>query len=265
VYAAVVCFYDAVSLFVSFTSSYLYSDARNADEQKLSQSRVRSSGGKGAGDWLLAIPLCPELQIDNKDLCIAMCKRLGVSQKGLDLHLGQPCPCANGAVRHSSTDPHPFACKGLSGDALSVHSNIIRRHDSIKFIIGKMLTTAGSSCVFEKPLVADTGVFLKADISISISAVTTCIDVAIAEAAASTHVNRAASADGAACAAAEKHKVAKYKEVMRLSPTAQFMPFIMEAIHRWIDNFTMVVSRIRTKTQDIYRQCKIQNNKRQKD
>jgi hypothetical protein len=41
--------------------------------------------------------------------------------------------------------------------------------------------------------------------------------------------NRAASADGAACAAAEKHKVAKYKEVMRLSPTAQFIPFIMEA------------------------------------
>jgi hypothetical protein len=53
--------------------------------------------------------------------------------------------------------------------------------------------------------------------------------VAIAEATASTHVNRAAPADGAACAAAEKHKVAKYKEVMRLSPTKQFIPFIMEA------------------------------------
>jgi hypothetical protein len=58
-----------------------------------------------------------------------------------------------------------------------VHSNIIRRHDSIKFIIGKMLTTAGSSCVFEKPLVAGTGVFLKADISTSISGVNTYIDV----------------------------------------------------------------------------------------
>jgi hypothetical protein len=33
--------------------------------------------------------------------------------------------------------------------------------------------------------------------------------------------------------AAEKHKVAKYKEVMiRLSPTAQFIPFIMEANRR---------------------------------
>jgi hypothetical protein len=58
---------------------------------------------------------------------------------------------------------------------------------------------------------------------------TTYIDVAIAEATASTHGKRAAAADGAACAAAEKHKVAKYKEVMRLSPTAQFIPFIMEA------------------------------------
>jgi hypothetical protein len=64
-----------------------FRNARNADEQKLSQARVRSSGGNGAGDWLLAIPFCPELQIDNKDFCIAMCKRLGVSQKGLDLHL----------------------------------------------------------------------------------------------------------------------------------------------------------------------------------
>jgi hypothetical protein len=50
-----------------------------------------------------------------------------------------------------------------------------------------------------------------------------------AEATASTHVNRAASADGAACTAAEKNKVAKYKEVMRLLPTAQFIPFIMAA------------------------------------
>jgi hypothetical protein len=53
--------------------------------------------------------------------------------------------------------------------------------------------------------------------------------VAIAFATASTHVNRAAPAGGAARAAAEKHKVAKYKEVMRLSPTTQFNPFIMEA------------------------------------
>jgi hypothetical protein len=72
-------------------------------------------------------------------------------------------------------------------------------------------------------------VFLKVDISTSISGVTTYIDVAIAEATASTHVHRAASADGAACAAAEKHKVVKYKEVMRLSPTTQFIPFIVEA------------------------------------
>jgi hypothetical protein len=72
-------------------------------------------------------------------------------------------------------------------------------------------------------------VFLKVDISTSISGVTTYIDVAIAEATASTHLHRAASADGAACAAAEKHKVVNYKEVMRLSPTTQFIPFIMEA------------------------------------
>jgi hypothetical protein len=65
---------------------------------------------------------------------------------------------------------------------------------------------------FGKPLEeADTGVFLKADISTSINGVTNRIDVAIAEATASTHVlaNRAALIDGAACAVAEKNKMAK--------------------------------------------------------
>jgi hypothetical protein len=95
-----------------------------------------------------------------------------------------------------------------------------------------MRTTVGSSCLFEKPLVADTGLLLTANNSTSISGVTTYTDVAIAEATASTHVNRAASADGTACAAAEKHKVTKYKEVLRLSPTTPFIPFIMEAHDR---------------------------------
>jgi hypothetical protein len=77
-------------------------------------------------------------------------------------------------------------------DALSAHCNIIRCHDSIKFMIGKMLTTAGSSCVFlcsslqswkgtnkapgvEKAIVAETGVLRKADISTSIRGVNTDI------------------------------------------------------------------------------------------
>jgi hypothetical protein len=120
----------------------------------------------------------------------------------------------------------------LSGDGLSVHFNNIRSFDSIRFIIGKMLTTAGSSCVFEKSLVADTGVFLKADISTSISCVTTHVDVAIAElATASTHVlcNLTVLTDYRLRAAAEKKKVAKYKDFMRLSPTCRFLPFVMEA------------------------------------
>jgi hypothetical protein len=112
------------------------------------------------------------------DFWIAMCKRLGVSKKGLDLHLGQPCPCANGAVLHSILRIRSLSrARGSLVMPLSVHSNIIRRHDSIKFIIGKMLTSDCSSCVFEKPCCTDTGVLLKADISTSISGVTTSIDV----------------------------------------------------------------------------------------
>jgi hypothetical protein len=96
-----------------------------------------------------------------------------------------------------------------------VHSNIIRRHDFIKFIIGKLLTGNGSSCVFEKPLVADTAVYLKADISTSISDVTAYVDGAIAEATASTHVlvNTEALIHGAACAAADKN--ARWQNIRR--------------------------------------------------
>jgi hypothetical protein len=75
-------------------------------------------------------------------------------------------------------------------------------------------------------------VCLKADISTAMSGVTTSIDVAIAEAKASTQVDRAASINGAPCVAAEKYNVAKYKEVVILSPTAQFIAFIVEADDR---------------------------------
>jgi hypothetical protein len=59
----------------------IMADERNAEEQLLSQARLRSSGGNGAGDWLLAISFCPELQIDNKGFCIAMCKKPGLAKK----------------------------------------------------------------------------------------------------------------------------------------------------------------------------------------
>jgi hypothetical protein len=56
------------------------------------------------------------------------------------------------------------------------------------------------------------------------------IDVVIAQATVRlTSTGQPRPVDGAACAAAEKNNVAKYKEVMRLSPTAQLIPFIMEA------------------------------------
>jgi hypothetical protein len=67
-----------------------------------------------------------------------------------------------------------------------------------------MLSAAGLSSVPKNCLVTDTGVFLKTDISLTTSGETTFIDVAIAQAAASTHVNRAASVDDAACAAARR-------------------------------------------------------------
>jgi hypothetical protein len=38
---------------------FKFRDALNADEQNLTQARLRSSGGNGADDWLLAIPFCP--------------------------------------------------------------------------------------------------------------------------------------------------------------------------------------------------------------
>jgi hypothetical protein len=57
----------------------------------------------------------------------------------------------------------------------------------------------------KKPFVANTVVFLKAVISTSISGVTSCVR------------------------GSGKNQTAKYKEVMRLSFTAQFIPFVMEA------------------------------------
>jgi predicted YcjX-like family ATPase len=39
----------------------------------------------GAGEWLLATPFCPELQIDHKNFCIAMCERLGALVKKLPI------------------------------------------------------------------------------------------------------------------------------------------------------------------------------------
>jgi hypothetical protein len=60
-------------------------------------------------------------------------------------------------------------------------------------------------------------VCLKADISTAMSGVTTSIDVAIAEAKASTQVDRAASINGAPCVAAEKYNVANTRRSLRLS------------------------------------------------
>jgi hypothetical protein len=90
-----------------------------------------------------------------------------------------------------------------------VHTSTIRGHDNIKCILEMMLTLAGSSCIFEKALVADHSRFQKEDISTTINGVTTFVDVAIAETTAPTYnsAHKAGTEDGAAGGGCRQTKV----------------------------------------------------------
>jgi hypothetical protein len=179
--------------------------------------------------WIDALPTSPALCLSNADFICAMRHRLGLTQMPANAP-GVQCFCKT-HIQPGNID-HAMTCSTLSG-AMTL------RHDFIKDIVRRIFQRASVASSVEpvlRPLRGAQAAALtnrqeeRGDILAVLPDAVTVIDVSIVHPAASTYMRQAASTEGAAAAARDQAKRARYQ--LTNPDGYDFIPFSVETFGR---------------------------------
>jgi len=179
--------------------------------------------GKGAADWLHAVPDVPGKRLQNDEFRMAVRMRLHLEGGTL------PVTCLCGVTEGKRPIHHPTACraKGLKGTQC-------QRHDWLKFRVAGVLRDVGLVTRVEPWLRrgdnAQERKGIRADISVHMGGKMHIVDVQMVQPTAASYRKMAAKKVGATALLGEKRKETRYAREMKQPERAGqvFVPFIAE-------------------------------------
>jgi hypothetical protein len=204
------------------------------------QATLRSAACHAASAWLTAKPTCYRLKLDDKTVCAAARRRLGISAMPAGaLH----ARCACGKPSRDLGPEHALNCSSTKG-------LVVDRHDAISKALKRALVRAGVSASLEPHLAPYGGAPTAAqrarrrfqrgaedevdeargDVLCVLDGEPAVIDVSVTNVLSTTLVAAAASRDGAAAAKRDEEKRKAYAD--RGDSGYKFTPFSVESLGR---------------------------------